>query len=204
MPSTSDGPVILAAFANDHSDQTRFLRNLSEEAKRIQAVLDPAQKLCPLVLLPSATLDEILTAFQSYRDRIVVFHYAGHANGFQLLLESSTGGVHRVGAKGLASFLGQQQGLQLVFLNGCSTERQAEDLLNAGVGCVIATTQAIDDGVATDFSARFYTSLHSLWRKSGSSDTVVPNSSASFPEPPDISSSLKGRPPSGIPWAILA
>ncbi len=156
MPVTSEGPVILAAFANDRSDQTRFLRNLSEEAQRIQAVLSPAQSLCPLVLLPSATLDEILTAFQTYRDRIVVFHYAGHANGFQLLLESSSGGVHRVGAKGLAAFLGQQQGLQLVFLNGCSTERQAEDLLNAGVGCVIATTQAIDDGVATDFSARFY------------------------------------------------
>lgn len=156
MNANSEGPVILAAFANDRRDQTRFLRNLSVEAQRIQAVLAPAQSLCPLVLLPSATLDEILTAFQTYRDRIVVFHFAGHANGFQLLLESSSGGVHRVGAKGLASFLGQQQGLQLVFLNGCSTERQAEDLLNAGVGCVIATTQAIDDGVATDFSARFY------------------------------------------------
>jgi hypothetical protein len=152
----SEGPVILAAFANDHSDQARFLRNLSTEAQRIQKVLEPAQELCPLVLLPGAKLEDILDAFQKYRDRIVVFHYAGHANGFQLLLESASGGVHRIGAKGLASFLGQQQGLQLVFLNGCSTERQAEDLLAAGVGCVIATTQAIDDAVATDFSARFY------------------------------------------------
>lgn len=152
----SEGPVILAAFANDHSDQARFLRNLSTEAQRIQKVLEPAQDLCPLVLLPGAKLEDILDAFQKYRDRVVVFHYAGHANGFQLLLESASGGVHRIGAKGLASFLGQQQGLQLVFLNGCSTERQAEDLLAAGVGCVIATTQAIDDAVATDFSARFY------------------------------------------------
>lgn len=152
----SEGPVILAAFANDHSDQARFLRNLSTEAQRIQKVLEPAQDLCPLVLLPGAKLEDILDAFQKYRDRVVVFHYAGHANGFQLLLESASGGVHRIGAKGLASFLGQQQGLQLVFLNGCSTERQAEDLLVAGVGCVIATTQAIDDAVATDFSARFY------------------------------------------------
>lgn len=152
----SEGPVILAAFANDHSDQARFLRNLSTEAQRIQKVLEPAAELCPLVLLPGAKLEDILDAFQKYRDRIVVFHYAGHANGFQLLLESASGGVHRIGAKGLASFLGQQQGLQLVFLNGCSTERQAEDLLAAGVGCVIATTQAIDDAVATDFSARFY------------------------------------------------
>lgn len=152
----SEGPVILAAFANDHSDQARFLRNLSTEAQRIQKVLEPAQDLCPLVLLPGAKLEDILDAFQKYRDRVVVFHYAGHANGFQLLLESASGGVHRIGAKGLASFLGQQQGLQLVFLNGCSTERQAEDLLAAGVGCVIATTQAIDDAVATDFSSRFY------------------------------------------------
>lgn len=152
----SEGPVILAAFANDHSDQARFLRNLSTEAQRIQKVLEPAAELCPLVLLPGAKLEDILDAFQKYRDRVVVFHYAGHANGFQLLLESTSGGVHRIGAKGLASFLGQQQGLQLVFLNGCSTERQAEDLLAAGVGCVIATTQAIDDAVATDFSARFY------------------------------------------------
>lgn len=152
----TDGPVILAAFANDHSDQARFLRNLSTEAQRIQKVLEPAAELCPLVLLPGAKLEDILDAFQKYRDRVVVFHYAGHANGFQLLLESASGGVHRIGAKGLASFLGQQQGLQLVFLNGCSTERQAEDLLAAGVGCVIATTQAIDDAVATDFSSRFY------------------------------------------------
>ena len=159
MSNNPEGPVILAAFANDRTDQTRFLRNLSEEAKRIQAVFEPARDLCPLVLLPSATLDEILNAFQKYRNRVVVFHYAGHANGFELLLESASGGVHRVGAQGLASFLGQQQGLQLVFLNGCSTERQAEDLLNAGVGCVIATTQSIDDGVATEFSTRFYNGI---------------------------------------------
>ncbi len=156
MHDQSEGPIILAAFANDRSDAANFLRNLSVEAQRMQAVLEPARQLCPLVLLPNATLDEILDAFQKYRDRVVVFHYAGHANGFELLLESATGGVHRIGAQGLAAFLGQQQGLQLVFLNGCSTEGQAEDLLNAGVGCVIATTQSIDDGVATEFSARFY------------------------------------------------
>ena len=157
--NTTEGPVILAAFANDRVDQTRYLRNLPEEARRIKTALEPAHALCPLVLLPNATLEEILDAFQKYRDRIVAFHYGGHANGFQLLLESAAGGVHRIGAQGLASFLGQQQGLQFVFLNGCSTERQTEDLLDAGIGCVIATTQAIDDRVATDFSARFYRGL---------------------------------------------
>lgn len=156
MPDPSNSPVLLAAFANDKSDAANYLRNLSNEARRLRTVWDPAQSLCPLVLLTDATLDDILNAFQKYRDRIVAFHYAGHANGFELLLETAAAGVHRVGAKGLATFLGQQQGLELVFLNGCSTERQAEDLLNAGVGCVISTTQSIDDAIATEFSSRFY------------------------------------------------
>ena len=64
MLNTSEGPVILAAFANDHSNAAHFLRNLSEEARRIQSVLEPAHKLCPLVLLPNATLEEILDAFK--------------------------------------------------------------------------------------------------------------------------------------------
>ena len=42
-------------------------------------------------------------------------------------------------AAGLAAFLGQQRGLQLVFLNGCSTQAQVKGLLEAGVGVVIAT-----------------------------------------------------------------
>ncbi|MEZ4471740.1 MAG: hypothetical protein R3F60_13265 [bacterium] len=45
--------------------------------------------------------------------------------------------------------LSSQPGLQLVFLNGCSTEAQVRRLLDLGVPAVIATNRAIDDGVAT-------------------------------------------------------
>lgn len=57
---------------------------------------------------------------------------------------------------GLARFLAEQRGLALVFLNGCSTAGQVSDLLDAGVQAVIATDQAVEDGMATVFAARFY------------------------------------------------
>jgi hypothetical protein len=64
-------------------------------------------------------------------------------------------------APGLASFLAEQRGLKLVFLNGCSSRGHVQGLLDAGIPGVIATSQAIDDEVATELSARFYTALAS-------------------------------------------
>ncbi|MFO0904139.1 MAG: CHAT domain-containing protein [Pirellulales bacterium] len=149
-------PVILTAFANDRVDGVRYLRNLPEEQRRLRRALAVASELCEHVTISNATLAELVDALQTYRNRVAVFHYAGHANSYQLLLESTLGAAHRVEAAGLAQLLGRQQGLQLVFLNGCSTEQQADDLIAAGVPCVIATTQAIDDRLATDLSERFY------------------------------------------------
>ena len=129
----------------------------------MRALLDQAQTagLCEVVLRQNATLDEILDVFQDarYRNAIAVFHYGGHANGYQLLLETAAGKPDVAHAGGLATFLGQQTGLELVFLNGCSTQQQAQGLLDAGVSAVIATAQAIDDEVATGFAVRFYTGL---------------------------------------------
>ena len=47
----------------------------------------------------------------------------------------------------------------MVFLNGCSTQPQVQGLLDAQVSVVIATAQAIDDAVATEFASRFYHGL---------------------------------------------
>ncbi|MEZ4471734.1 MAG: AAA family ATPase [bacterium] len=61
------------------------------------------------------------------------------------------------GPRGRArALLSRQPGLQVVFLNGCSTEPQVRRLLDLGVPAVIATNRAIDDGVATRFAERFY------------------------------------------------
>ncbi|MEO8496817.1 MAG: hypothetical protein ABI614_17240, partial [Planctomycetota bacterium] len=66
---------------------------------------------------------------------------------------------HAADAGGLAAFFGQQRGLDLVFLNGCSTQQQVQGLLDAKVSAVIATSRAIEDQVAMQFSKQFYQGL---------------------------------------------
>ncbi|MGH7495086.1 MAG: CHAT domain-containing protein [bacterium] len=69
-------------------------------------------------------------------------------------------GEHAIAhSEGLVSFLAKQRGLQLIFLNGCSSRQQALDLTEAGVPAVIGTSQKIDDEIATNLSGRFYKGL---------------------------------------------
>ncbi len=155
MDSPASKPVILLAFAND---RTRDLAGLSREISQLRALLDALDRAgrCRLILLPYTSVNEILDAFQEYRDRIAIFHFSGQANHYQLLQESATELPAPADAGGLAAFIAQQRQLQLVFLKGCATQKQADDLHTAGVRVVIATDPALDDAVATDFAVRFY------------------------------------------------
>ncbi len=156
-------PVIFLAFANDRDDTVGYLRNLPDEARRLREVLEAAERagLCEVVVRTNSTAGDLFKVFQDprYRNRVAILHYGGHANGYQLLLESAAGQSATADAGGLAAFLGQQRGLQLVFLNGCSTQPQTQGLLDANVPAVISTSRAIDDRVATDFSCQFYQGL---------------------------------------------
>jgi hypothetical protein len=163
MSDSTNKPVIFLAFANDRDDTVGYLRNLPDEARRLRDALGPAEQagLCEVVVRSNSAAADIFKVFQDprYRNRVAVFHYGGHANGYELLLESTTGNAATANADGLAAFLSQQQGLQLVFLNGCSTVQQTFALLEANISAVISTSRAIDDQVATDFSCQFYQGL---------------------------------------------
>jgi len=136
---------------------------LPEELRQLQAILEAAEGkgLCKLVVRPNAELKQIFETFTEHRDRVAIFHYGGHAGGDRLFLESSGTEGAVVHAEGLAAFLGQRRNLQLVFLNGCSTRAQAAGLLDAGVAAVIATARAIEDAIALEFAAAFYSELAS-------------------------------------------
>ncbi len=163
MPDTTHKPVILLAFANDRDDTIGHLRNLPVEARQLREVLEPAEQagLCEVVVRSNSTASDLFKVFQDprYRNRIAIFHYGGHANGYQLLLETAAGQAAAADAGGLAAFLAQQHGLQLVFLNGCSTQQQTQGLLDANISAVISTSRSIDDQVATDFAFHFYQGL---------------------------------------------
>ncbi len=156
-------PVIFLAFANEREDEARYLRALAVEQRQLKAALEQAVDagLCELVIESNATIDSIMDTFQRarYKDRIAVFHYGGHADGFQLLLETETDRNEVAHGEGLVSFLGGQNSLQLIFLNGCVTHQQAEELTQAGVPAVIGTSNSINDKIATQLSSRFYAGL---------------------------------------------
>jgi len=166
-------PIIFLAFANDRQDNARYLRNLPKELDEIRRALDRAvlQGLCEVIFEANTTAKEILDVFQDsrYKDRIAIFHFGGHADGYQLLLESAEGGHSVAHGKGLVSFLARRDSLQFVFLNGCATEQQAKELVALGIPAVINTSSAINDDIATSIASRFYNaiananSLQSAW-----------------------------------------
>jgi WD40 repeat protein len=152
--------VLYLAFANSTANP---LPKLGEEHNRLSAILAAAEQegLCEVVTSPYATVEEILGVLGDprYRRRIALFHYAGHANAYQLLVQGSGGQEAAAHAGGLAAFLAHQPELALVFLNACSTQPQVQGLIDAGVHTAVATSQAIADEVAVEFAARFYTAL---------------------------------------------
>jgi hypothetical protein len=162
MPADNDHsnqkPVIFLAFANDRAN---FLHNLDQEHRKILLALNEfkTQGLCEVVSRPGVTIKDIFDVFQQYHNRIAIFHYAGHADDYTLLLESEEGGSTSAHSAGLVSFLAQQHGLQLVFINGCCSKDQAQELIKEGVPAVIGTAQPIDDAMATDLAERFYKGL---------------------------------------------
>jgi formylglycine-generating enzyme required for sulfatase activity len=150
-------PVAVLAFANDRTLHGRQLRNLPAERRSIERhLLSHAE----LKVLPDVLKKDIWDAFAcvSYVGRIQVFHFGGHASSSWLAFEDEAGRPVHACADVLARFLGRQDGLVLVFLNGCSTQQQIRNL-RRGIRAVVATTEDIVDEVAAEFAGRFYAEL---------------------------------------------
>lgn len=156
MP-TSSKPIVFLAFSNDDN---RPLSSLAKERLEIEKAFEPLheQGKCELIVKGGATIDDIFKVFnhRDNRNRIALFHYAGHADGNGLHLISKEGNNKTANVNGLADFFGMQKNLKLIFLNGCSTENQVEVLQNRGIENVIATVKEIDDDVASMIAAKFY------------------------------------------------
>jgi hypothetical protein len=146
-------PIIYLTFANDPDDHLELLK---EESRRLYGALEELDRKEYLKLMreESTQIKDIFDVFTKNKGRVAIFHYAGHATGTRLDLEKGHGD-----AGGLAKLLGEQEGLQLVFLNGCSTYDQVKTLLEAGVPAVIATDVPIEDRKAMEFAEQFYESL---------------------------------------------
>ena len=156
-----DPPVLLFAFANYYKKDEDYLPNLPEEARQITENLKPAEKagLCQVVVLHYATLEDVINAFHEYNNRIILFHFAGHANAYSLILENPFREMDRLFMKGFAGFLATRNNLKVVFLNGCSTNSQSQMLIEQGISAVITTHKDISDEVARLFATSFYKAI---------------------------------------------
>ncbi len=148
-----DKPLLFLSFAND---QDAHLPLLKQERRLIRSHFLELQsrQLIDLYYEPEASTADLFSAINEFADRIAIFHYGGHADSTHLRLDDQ-----HAHAAGLAGILGALPKLQLVFLNGCSTREQVEQLLKAGAPLVIATRTPVQDQMAMDFAGRFYESL---------------------------------------------
>jgi len=146
-------PVIFLAFANDSESP---LPRLTEEDKAVYDLLYDRSALNHYELHrdSNAELDSLRKYLTKFRDRVMIFHYAGHAESDALMLTSGA-----ADAGGIAEMLAEQSPLKLVFLNGCSTRAQVDKLIELGVPAVIATHAPINDEIAANFARHFYESL---------------------------------------------
>ncbi len=146
-------PVIFLAFANTTEDS---LGLLDEERKAICDELIPleSEQYFQLYREPTADTNDIVHYLTEFKDRVVLFHYGGHASSESLLLLDQE--AH---ADGIAELLAQQDNIKVVFLNGCSTEGQVELLLKLGIPAIIATSVPVNDKRAMEFATVFYTAM---------------------------------------------
>ena len=96
-----------------------------------------------------------MEAFRRAEGRVVGFHFAGHAEGFRLLLAND----QQIEAAGFAKYLGQQEQLKFVFLNACATFGHADLLHQSGIPIAIITEATINDQIARALAVSFYKNL---------------------------------------------
>lgn len=146
-------PIVFLSFANTRESHLPLLDK--ERQSILRSLLPLEDKEHFSIRHESAVTRDILrTYLTEYRERIILFHYAGHA-GLDRLITS--GGDAQ--GEGLAALLGSMPALQCVILNGCHTSEQTELLLKAGVPAVIGTSVPVSDHLATEFSIGFYQAL---------------------------------------------
>lgn len=104
----------------------------------------------------SAITKSILeSTLSKFRNDIRILHFAGHSS-------NDTIGLHdgEIPVKTIINYIKNWDFKpSLVFINGCNSAGQVQNLLSVGVSCVIATRIRINDDNARKFAVNFYREL---------------------------------------------
>lgn len=139
-----------------HSFNPKIPLTVEEEARRIRDIGNTAG--CELLINDNARQDELSKMLKVQGRKMLVFHFAGHAeSGYVELNNSRAVGMSATSLEHFSKIIKQEApDLRLVFLNGCSTEKQAQFLLDNQIPVVIYTMFPLEDGYAMRFAAKFY------------------------------------------------
>ncbi len=143
--------LIFLAFANDAENP---LPSLSREEDGVFEILSRryVEKHFDLQRESHATLPKLTQYLVRFREELSVFMFSGHAGRDRLVLEDE-----HANSEGIAQLLGKCPKLQLVILNGCSTEDQVQRLLELeNRPMVIATSAPVGDRTACQFAISFF------------------------------------------------
>src|SRR3712207_5184585 len=129
-------PLILIAFANDQNEGL----NLVSERDTILNIFNDSSKI-EVKVLENANSTYIYNTITDpeIKDRIIIFHYGGHANSRNIELLDG-----QARTLGLAKALKRLPNLQLVFLNGCDTFDQSAILHREGISAVVTTLKPVN------------------------------------------------------------
>lgn len=132
------------------------LESVPAELSRLKQLFQAAPKLdLRIEYEPYLTRSILTEQLRRLTDQLSILHFAGHSGAEQLQMDDEL-----VYAQHIAAILQTWQHKPgLLFLNGCNSAGQAELFLDAGIPCVIATRNYIDDREAALFAYEFYANL---------------------------------------------
>ena len=151
-------PIIFLAFASQNFHPQEICPDLSSEKKAICQAIRP-WNVDRVKDGSYGNTSELIDSLHSYKDRIGIFHFAGHAKGNNLVFADASQKNDALHIKNLANFLKNESYLALVFLNACATAPMVQYLLDQGIKAIIATDKEISDTEACDFAKYFYNAL---------------------------------------------
>lgn len=145
-------PIFFFAFANDRANRLQLEKE--ERAVREALRIKDSEGQIEYKSIGQTNLTDIYNTFNSFHNRIYIFHYGGHSDSEFLSLSEMPARTEQ-----LAVIMGQQQYLKLIFLNGCANYEQVQVLSKHGVPVIIATHAKINDDLSCHLAEQFYVAL---------------------------------------------
>jgi hypothetical protein len=159
--------ILVAVGAPDEKHASAAVLDLERELQNILDAVAPAQRLenVEVRILEVGHPENIADAIRA--DAYHVLHISCHGLPGALELEDEDGRAVRTTARDLLEPISRTgRPLPMVFLNSChggvhdgQAASFAEDLLRAGIPCVLAMQSSVTDRYATQLALKFYRSL---------------------------------------------